>query len=99
MTKIEQARLVSWRSKFLQHVTDESRTVAQTCRYFGISRKTYYKWKGRYAAHGEATESGLCDRPGRRSGHRGRSFSATSPATAEASGNLYMPTRISFRGR
>jgi transposase InsO family protein len=28
--------------------------VARTCRYFGISRKTFYKWKGRFATHGQA---------------------------------------------
>jgi transposase-like protein len=35
---------VTWRSEILQHAAAKSRTVAQTCRYFGISRKTYYKW-------------------------------------------------------
>ena len=65
MTKVEQARLVTWRSKILQHASRERRTVAQTCRYFGISRKTYYKWQRRFTAHGAA---GLCDRP--RAPHR-----------------------------
>lgn len=60
MTKAEQARLVSWRSKILQHASGEPRRVAHTCRHFGISRKTYYKWKRRQAIHGDA---GLCDRP------------------------------------
>ena len=60
MTKAEQARLMPWRSKILQHASGEQRTVAQTCRYFGISRKTYYKWKKRHTAYGDA---GLCDRP------------------------------------
>jgi transposase InsO family protein len=60
MTKAEHLRLVTWRSKILQHAAAESRTVAQTCRYFGISRKTYYKWKQRFRADGEA---GLSDRP------------------------------------
>ena len=35
------------------------------CRHFGISRKSFYKWKRRHAAHGDA---GLCDRP--RTPHR-----------------------------
>jgi transposase InsO family protein len=60
MTKVEQARLMTWRSKILQHASAEPRTVSQTCRYFGISRKTYYKWRTRFTAHGAA---GLCDRP------------------------------------
>jgi transposase-like protein len=48
MTKAEHLRLVSWRSKILQHAAAESRSVAQTCRHFGISRKTYYKWQRRF---------------------------------------------------
>jgi len=59
MTKAEQVRLVAWRSKFLQHGAGEDRTVAQTCRHFGISRKTYYKWRNRQSTHGAA---GLGDR-------------------------------------
>ena len=62
MTKTEQIRLSSWRLKVLQRATENSRLVAQTCRHFGISRPTFYKWKQRYAEHGEA---GLCDRPRR----------------------------------
>jgi transposase InsO family protein len=60
MTKVEQVRLVTWRSKILQCAAGGNRTVAQTCRYFGISRKTYYKWAHRHETHGDA---GLCDRP------------------------------------
>ena len=59
MTKAEQVRLVAWRSKILQHASGENRTVSQTCRFFGISRKTYYKWANRHRTHGDA---GLCDR-------------------------------------
>jgi transposase len=59
MTKAEHVRLVAWRSKILQHAAAESRTVAQTCRHFGISRKTYYKWAHRHRTHGDV---GLCDR-------------------------------------
>jgi len=60
MTKAEHLRLVSWRLKILRHAADENRTVAHTCRYFGISRKTCYKWARRFNCHGEA---GLTDRP------------------------------------
>ena len=62
MTKAEQARLVGWRLKVLQRAGDGPRRVAHTCRHFGISRKTFYKWKQRYAAHGAA---GVGDRPRR----------------------------------
>ena len=59
MTKGEQARLVAWRSRVLQHAAIEQ-NVARVCRRFGISRKSFYKWKGRHAELGDA---GLCDRP------------------------------------
>ena len=59
MTKSEQARLVAWRSRLLATARDETRTVARTCRHFGISRQAFYKWKKRYDADGDA---GLCDR-------------------------------------
>jgi transposase InsO family protein len=62
MTKTEQTRLVAWRLKILQRAGKDARRVARTCRHFGISRRAFYKWKRRYADHGDA---GLCDRPRR----------------------------------
>ena len=59
MTKGEQARLTAWRLKVLQQAANEQ-NVARVCRRFGISRKSFYKWKRRHAEHGDA---GLCDRP------------------------------------
>jgi len=53
MTKGEQARLMAWRLKVLQQAAGEE-NVARVCRRFGISRKSFYKWKGRHAAHGDA---------------------------------------------
>ena len=35
------------RVKWFDHYRKSS-NVSQTCRYFGISRKTFYKWKARY---------------------------------------------------
>lgn len=32
----------------------ESGNVSKTCRYFGISRETYYQWKRAYEKHGES---------------------------------------------
>lgn len=58
MTKAEQNRLVSWRHKFLQHAK-QSGNVAETCRFFGISRTKFYKWKKRFEKYGAA---GLGDR-------------------------------------
>src|ERR687897_3342551 len=59
MTKGEQARLMAWRLRVLQQAADED-NVARVCRRFGLSRKSFYKWKQRREEHGDA---GLCDRP------------------------------------
>jgi len=59
MTKSEQMRVVAWRWRVLRQAADAG-NVARTCRHFGISRKSFYKWKRRLTDHGEA---GLCDRP------------------------------------
>jgi transposase len=59
MNKNEQNRVVAWRLKLLRQASEMPRSVAQTCRHFGLSRQTFYKWKARYKSHGEA---GLCDR-------------------------------------
>jgi transposase len=64
MTKTEQTSLTSWRFKVLKRAAD-SRCVARTCRHFGLSRKTFYKWHRRCAKNSIA---GLCDRP--RTPHR-----------------------------
>lgn len=37
--------------RVLEHAV-ESRDVAETCRTFGISRKTFYEWKNLAAAYG-----------------------------------------------
>jgi len=60
MTKAEQNRVVAWRLKLLRQADELPRGVAQTCRHFGLSRKTFYKWRARYKRHGEAA---LCDQP------------------------------------
>ena len=61
MTKNEQIRLTHWRFKVLQQAGDP-RSVARTCRHYGISRQTFYKWRRRFADQGVA---GLCNRPSR----------------------------------
>src|SRR5262245_27841543 len=65
MTKSEQARITTWRLKILRWSQEEPRQVARTCRYFGISRTAFYRWKRRFDELGEA---GLGDRP--RTPHR-----------------------------
>src|ERR1041385_6942766 len=60
MTKTEQMRLTAWRLRVLRRAEAYPRTVAQSWRHFGLSRKTFYKWRRRFAEHGAA---GLADRP------------------------------------
>lgn len=60
MSKIELQKQVKKRISIIKHASDTTRNVARTCRYFGISRKTFYKWVNRYEQYGDA---GLCDRP------------------------------------
>jgi transposase InsO family protein len=59
MTKADQIRVMTWRHKLLQRAANGSGNVAAACRHFGVSRKTFYKWKKRQAAGGDAA---LCDR-------------------------------------
>ena len=58
MTTSEQRRLTNWRLKVLQ-AAKSAGNVARTCRHFGISRKTFYKWRRRYLEQGDI---GLADR-------------------------------------
>jgi transposase InsO family protein len=60
MNKNEQNRVVAWRLKLLREASMTPRSVAQTCRRFGLSRQAFYKWRARHRAYGEA---GLLDRP------------------------------------
>jgi transposase InsO family protein len=50
---------MNWRLKILRHASEVTQNVARTCRHFGISRKTFYKWSRRHEKDGAA---GLCDR-------------------------------------
>lgn len=60
MTKTEQNRVLAWRLRVLREASMAPRSVAQTCRHFGLSRKAFYKWKSRYDAHGEAGLGDQC---------------------------------------
>ena len=60
MTKTVQTRVLAWRLKVLRQASESPRSVAPTCRHYRLSRKTFYKWRTRYQALGEAA---LCDRP------------------------------------
>lgn len=49
----EQERKVRHRLAVIRHAQEVTANVALTCRYYGISRPTYYKWLRRYEELGE----------------------------------------------
>ncbi len=49
---------IQMKKEFIEIIEENSVTMAETCRQFGISRKTGYKWKNRYDLLGE---QGLCN--------------------------------------
>ena len=51
--KVEAIRDINRKLKILRH-GEEIGNVSKACRYYGISRETYYKWKRALAARGEA---------------------------------------------
>ncbi len=51
MTEQMQRRVVGHRLAVLRHAAEVTGNVAQTCRYFGISRATFSKWLRRYNRH------------------------------------------------
>ena len=61
MDEREQQRKVRHRLAVLRHAEEVTGNVAATCRYYGISRQCFYKWKRRY---GELGEAGLRDGSG-----------------------------------
>jgi transposase-like protein len=44
----ELQRQAKHRLAVIRHAQEISGNVAQTCRYYGISRQTYYSWLRRY---------------------------------------------------
>jgi len=53
MTEIEQQRKIRHRLAVLRHAEEVTGSISKTCRYYGISRPTFYKWQRRYEEHGE----------------------------------------------
>jgi len=51
MTQAEH-RDISRKLRVLNHAT-ESGNVSRTCRYFGISRETFYQWRNAFKRDGE----------------------------------------------
>jgi transposase-like protein len=50
----DQQRKVRHRLAVLRHAEEITGNVSATCRYYGISRQCFYKWKRRYDELGEA---------------------------------------------
>ena len=62
MDEREQQRKVRHRLGVLRHAEEVTGNVASTCRYYGISRPTFYKWLHRFEELGEeGLEEGLRD--------------------------------------
>lgn len=59
MTKRELTRNAARRLAIIRHAQEVSGNVAQTCRYFGITRQAHYTWLRRYE---ELGPDGLRDR-------------------------------------
>ena len=53
MTEVQQHRKIRHRLAILRHPEEITGNVAATCRYYGISRPTFYKWLHRYEDFGE----------------------------------------------
>ena len=52
-------REIQRKLRILQYA-EETRHVAKTCRYFGIDRTSFYRWRQSYEKYGE---DGLINRP------------------------------------
>ncbi len=59
MTERELSREATRRLAIIRHVQEMTGNVAATCRYYGISRQSFYKWLRRYE---ELGPEGLRDR-------------------------------------
>ena len=56
----QQDRQARWRLAILRHAEEISGNVAQTCRYYGISRTRFYIWQRRYQEEGQiGTDGGV----------------------------------------
>ena len=53
------------RLKWFDHYRAHGENASLTCRYFGISRETFYRWKRRYRPHLLSTLESKSSRPKR----------------------------------
>jgi len=61
----ELSRMARQRVKWMDHYRVHGGNAALTCRYFGISRQTFYRWKRRYNPRDLASLEGRSHRPKR----------------------------------
>lgn len=59
------SRMAKQRLKWMEHYRSHGENAALTCRYFGISRQTFYRWKRRYNPRDLATLEERSHRPQR----------------------------------
>jgi transposase len=52
VTEQQLARMAKRRLAILRHAEEITGNVSLTCRYYGISRQVFYKWRRRYDEHG-----------------------------------------------
>ena len=52
MSEKEIIRRQRWRLGIIRHAEEVTKNIAKTCRYFGISRATYYHWQSKYEKEG-----------------------------------------------
>jgi transposase-like protein len=52
VTDKERARSATRRLAIIRHAREVSGNVSQTCRYYGITRQSYYVWLRRYVEKG-----------------------------------------------
>ena len=62
----ELSRDAQLRLQWMTHYLTHGRNAAFTCRHFGISRQTFYRWWRRYDLHNLANLEGRSHRPQRR---------------------------------
>ena len=55
----KEQREIARKLRVLEHA-EETGQVAKTCRYFGVGRSSFYRWRDAYRKDGEA---GLVNRP------------------------------------
>jgi len=71
----EQERRAQSRLRVLHHYEQVTRKVSQTCRFFGISRTLFYRWRERYR------QEGLVGLRGGPRGPRHHPFTTPAPGT------------------